>query len=693
MTGKKKQPTRAVSFCEYVVGTTISSALGPIPTKPRKKRDVLTVEVLTDDETEEDTIEITYPRSGRRSKSRTTADAAVKKVRFEETPKKSALKKAASSESEDTPADSESEISAESTDSKADDSASPKTEKSKNSKEKGKEAPKPSESDDDSEPHPTCKCPKCIRGRQKQQREAKKGSKNCKASDSDTDVTTDEESAKGQKKDKTKGKTKDKEKEKEESKVNSSDGESLDESAKDTDDSDGQKKKPNKQQEKKKKGGNKDANKNEGEQKDDEKSGKKPKGKQPEKEPDKKEEEPKKEKDAEKKTSPKEKATESKKESRYPTPFPGPHPRRPNLIAPMRAEVIHTERVIETPEDPLPNAYYDAQHNIVRIYHGPVYGHHHQSLYPKRDPSLRPLPIGMPHPTQNQYYHGFDRAPDKTGMEHVPITQGMAMPAWNAFAPVGYPGYPAPFPTAPWPTMEAGAQNHGQNKGAFSMVNAPPAAAPSSKDQDIAGGNNVFPPGKENPYLVKRGKSQFSNYAGSNRSAPNGSPRNSNAGKADAPGQINQPQQSEWGNGSANGNGNGNGNGGDATGWNNQTQDNTWGGSNNGGQSASQPFESGGNQESTWNNDNNGNGGGSDWPTDQGQSNSGNGGWKNQDTQNGGASNGGQWGDTGQQDNGPPPAEAHNNVMPGGWDAAAETPSWGDTTMAASTGGKVDQAW
>lgn len=62
-----------------MVGTTISAALGPLPRKPPKRREVVTVEVLTDDETEEDTLIITYPRSGGSRKVADAKDAAVKK--------------------------------------------------------------------------------------------------------------------------------------------------------------------------------------------------------------------------------------------------------------------------------------------------------------------------------------------------------------------------------------------------------------------------------------------------------------------------------------------------------------------------------------------------------------------------------------------------------------------------------------
>ncbi|OAA44797.1 hypothetical protein NOR_03551 [Metarhizium rileyi] len=676
---KKKGPSKSILFCEYIVGTTISSALGPIPKKPSKKRDVVTVEVVTDDETEEDTVKITYPRSGKSAKSQAATAGTVKKVRFEEEPKKSALKKAASSESEETTADSETDASAESSGPKADETPSPPKVKTKKSKEKQKEATKPSDSEDDSEPHPTCECISCVRGRQKPQRQAEKASKTINKSESDKNVTTDEViQKKGLKNGKTKGKGK------ERAKMDSPPGEAQEESAKDTDDSDHEKKKDTPQQEKKNKNKNKIKDSNIIEEKnkiDDEL-----KSKEQEPKPDKSQKEA-----TEKKPSPKEKLPERRRENNYPAPYPGPHPRRPNLIAPMRAEVVHTERVVETPEDPIPNAYYDAENNIIRIYHGPVYGHHHQSLYPKRDPSLRPLPIGMPHPTQNPYYHGFDKGQETTGMGHVPITQPMAMPAWNAFAPVSFPGYPGAFAPGPWPGMEPATQNQNQNRGAFSMVN--PAAAPaSSENQDVAGGNNVFPPGASNPYLPKKTKSQFSGFGGSNASLQHASPKDSGAGRSDKENQPGEPQHSGWGNGNSNGNGNDdsgsnkNGNGGDASGWGNQAQENTWDSNNSAGD----------NQASNWNSSENNSGneknnsGGSYWAA-EGQPPAGDGSWANQDAQNTSNDTSSAWPAPAEENNAAPAAE-HNNVMPGAWSAPVqEIPPWGDTSMAASTGGTVDK--
>lgn len=171
---------------------------------------------------------------------------------------------------------------------------------------------------------------------------------------------------------------------------------------------------------------------------------------------------------------------------RYPEAFPLPHPRRPNLIDPIRAEVHQTERVIETADDPPPNAFYDAENNVVRVYYGPVYGNHPpQGLYPRRSSDHRPLPLGMPHPSQNPYYYGFKDQPQHTGYEHVPITQGGCPGAYNPlYAPAGLAL--GPYPGAPLQEIPSMLQANDPNQ----------KPAPSSiKGMDKSGMNNVGPEG------------------------------------------------------------------------------------------------------------------------------------------------------------------------------------------------------
>lgn len=112
------------------------------------------------------------------------------------------------------------------------------------------------------------------------------------------------------------------------------------------------------------------------------------------------------------------------------------HVRRPHLLGPVRTEVVQTERVIETPEDPSPNAFYDPRANIMRVYHGPVWGTHpNQGLYPLKDARNVPLPMGMPHPAANPYYFGQPRNDLPEGKGPMPITEGMPINAYSAHAP------------------------------------------------------------------------------------------------------------------------------------------------------------------------------------------------------------------------------------------------------------------
>jgi hypothetical protein len=177
------------------------------------------------------------------------------------------------------------------------------------------------------------------------------------------------------------------------------------------------------------------------------------------------------------------------KKGSYPEAFPDMHPRRPNYIAPVRAEVVQTERVIETPYDPAPNAYFDDEHGVVRIYHGGAYGSNaNHGLYPRRDKPFRPMPMGVPHPLQNPYLGGFNQpqgynAGDENN-QNVPVTQGMPVNAWNAM--YGPPGMPADpnfaYPGQNWPHQMHG---YGMGKG---------ARPPSTHDKNKAGADNVMPP-------------------------------------------------------------------------------------------------------------------------------------------------------------------------------------------------------
>lgn len=468
-----KSSTGPSSFCEWVVGTSIESALGPIPRKPRH-RDIVRVEVSTDDESEEDSLKITYPRPRRpRAKKK---PASIKKVRFEDAPRKSALKKTTTtvvtSESDAETSSSEATASREA-------SAESSGESSKSSKSRRKRSE--SESDYDSDPHPTCKCVRCVRGRRWLKNQGKHTAKQRKevgTDSSDSEVNTAPKS-KPQNTGKKGGK-----------KVavdSEGDGETSESVTRSKEEPEPKKKTGGKKKQKQNKienaqsvdkKRNKKANADTEESATEGTSAKMKKGKKNGNE------------GHEAESSTKVKQRDGQKKGDYPEAFPGPHPRRPHYIEPVRAEVVQTERVLETPQDPPPNAYYDAEHNIIRVYHGPVWGGNpNQSLYPRRDSSMRPLPIGMPHPMQNPYYHGFNNPPpqQQPGLENFPVTQGMPMNAWTSMCPpLGFPPGqlgPGMFDREP-----------ATNGGAFhQMSGANGRKAPSTMDKDKAGDNNVVP--------------------------------------------------------------------------------------------------------------------------------------------------------------------------------------------------------
>ncbi|KAL2282795.1 hypothetical protein FJTKL_10405 [Diaporthe vaccinii] len=88
-----------------------------------------------------------------------------------------------------------------------------------------------------------------------------------------------------------------------------------------------------------------------------------------------------------------------------------PKSMEPNLIMPIKSNVVQCEHTIEGPNDPRPNAFIDSGKGIVRIYHGPVWGNHTGELYGAVNPSkLSPLPTSArPH---------FDYPPIWTGPQH-----------------------------------------------------------------------------------------------------------------------------------------------------------------------------------------------------------------------------------------------------------------------------------
>ena len=108
------------SLAEWMVGQNLPRLPDPKPRKKHRQRDIVKIEVTTDDETEQDIVKVSYPRSGKwnsnPSSARKQETTVVKKVRFENEKPKSALKKtvkttssSALEEPSDTSTDSETE--------------------------------------------------------------------------------------------------------------------------------------------------------------------------------------------------------------------------------------------------------------------------------------------------------------------------------------------------------------------------------------------------------------------------------------------------------------------------------------------------------------------------------------------------------------------------------------------------------
>ncbi|RSL88346.1 hypothetical protein CDV31_016072 [Fusarium ambrosium] len=629
MANSKKQ--RPSLFCEWVVGTTIESALGPIPKKPKKpkKRDVVRVEVTTDDESEEDTIKITYPRTGRSTPPPPTEEARtiIKKVRFEDTPTKSALKKPTPVESSDEASDSgpepESESSQSDNVSSSDASDSdvensdiaPSPKKKKKSKKKQKPVPDDAESDWDSDPDPTYSTPPSTetpdsepeeppKPKNKECGKDKKAGKKAKEPEPETDTsesaeeTSESESETPPKKQQPKKEQPKKQGKKKNTKVEESSGgetseseaespkpkkkkqgspksdakedETPEESETDAEASDSANEadaesepepEPKKKQKQKNKGKEKakaDSPKGEDEKKEakqeqkankQKNKGKQKAEKQPKKAPDQPEDKAEDEKAVEasnqenqgkykkakgKRTKEGDKENAAPKvmalkDSRHqngffwgnhPQGMLFPHPRRPQLIEPIRAQVVQMERVIRAPSDPVPNAYYDPENNVMRQYQGPPTGNNHGHLYPAHNAFSGPPPTGMPPVPQTPFYYGFNQPQHQPGygpyppynqywqpmspMEgyaHVPITRGMPGHAWTAMN--GPPGFP--------PALPAG---YGQAN-PQAVEGKENAALPPSNDKDKTSQNNVGPPGltgQNNPYLPQRTGSVFKSY-------------------------------------------------------------------------------------------------------------------------------------------------------------------------------------
>lgn len=463
---KKRIPT----ICEWALGFTVDDYVDAYERRRRelegrpKQRERFRVEVSTDDESEEDSIKITYPRSGGSNEK----PAEKKKVRFSKKLPKSALREPSASE-----------VTTDTEDTSGTDSSA----KNNDSEEESQEASDSSHADS---PRESITLPNDLyrsvghgilkwmvgKGKKKSKSKAEVSDLNTSTSETETDneVVSQSQNKKGSSAKQNSGGSKD---------------HSVDESTEDED------QKSNKKKNKKKKKGDSNVE-NQQEPKIVTETSKPNRSRMPKKsketspQPDPSDSdiglrnEPAEddttaeasESVPEKKSKTKKRSKKSQPVSKVRTETSRPrHTRWPNLIMPVRAEVLQVEHAIEEIEDPRPNAFHDAQHNILRVYHGPVYGNPNGMLYPRRDLSRPALPVGTPHPLMNPYLYGF---PDLANPGSFPF-QGQS--PWNH---THHPGmFGPPMMAVPIPAQENPAQAADGPASSPQTVAAQPAEPPT----------------------------------------------------------------------------------------------------------------------------------------------------------------------------------------------------------------------
>lgn len=409
-------------FCEWAVGSTIDSAVRKVQKErlekeneeARRKRDVIKVELTTNDGSGTDSVRVTYPRKGANggAKGATKKPPGTKQVRFNNEPLKPALKKKMKSKRRDASSGSDTLVtesesgtdsgSVDATTSGTSNSEADSTDTSSFRRQKSRKSRRPKDAiSEDSDAIFDSGRSDCERELAKQKAKERK-SRSKYASDGES--TGYKKGCRG-KKDEKHGNSKKR-------RAGRRSGSHKDDDPIDVD-------------------SDPDISEDEGKSQRRKES---PKHKTKDTSP----------KNKVRPSSRDQKSTLSSKQKDYPEAMPGPHPRRPNLIRPIRAEVMQVEHTVEGPEDPRPNAFVDERNNIVRVYHGPAYGNPFGKLYPRRDPSQRPLPVGVPHPLDNPYYHGFmnsrqwDHQKSPTGQ--MPTTLGVnysSIPATAGPSPQG----------------------------------------------------------------------------------------------------------------------------------------------------------------------------------------------------------------------------------------------------------------
>ncbi|KAK2014738.1 hypothetical protein LZ32DRAFT_581165 [Colletotrichum eremochloae] len=416
--------TRSSTICEWALGVSVEEYCNSVDRRRSRKssgRQRISVEISTDDESEEDTVKITYPRASVNKNS--NGHSGVKKVRFDKLAPKSALKTADSDTNENKPAKDE-EISGSESESKS--------KKKKGDKSIKKKVVESSSESEDSGAEAT-------------------------ETDTETDESEDEAPTPAKKKDIDDSKKREKTKDSKKSSKKSNENAAI---------------------------------------ADAELNNVGPSNKKRQ------------EVDASTKKN------ETSRNARNPQKLRpeaalSPHLRRPNLIMPIRAEVLQVEHTIEGVEDPRPNAFHDPQHGVVRVYHGPAYGNPYGMLYPARDPNKALLPMGVPHPLQNPYFHGFAN-PTNPGDNYfkgqspwgaVPVTCMPGVP--SVMAPVDPMQMQIPSWWGPMSPTKAGSQK-GSPKPVMSGALQEVGVSTSARNKDRGWDTNVGPRQTKTPSPVAK---------------------------------------------------------------------------------------------------------------------------------------------------------------------------------------------
>lgn len=460
------------STFEWMVGQNILPRPG--------KKPILRVEISEHEDPSEEVVEITYKERGRRTsivkRNKSPAVAPDKKVRFSRDRKavKSALKKASGSDTSDTLIDTSDESDIDTSDGDtsdidtSEDEARLRSRKAKSTKNPASSCRKLSEPSSsasvDSLPHPTCKCNRCVKGRKMLKEVIRcksfkdtapscskfsepassaaadslphptckctgcvQGRKILKAVIQFEAKTNAAEAAAIQ----TKGKRKQKGK-----KVTDTDGDTSDEDV-----SEGEKKAAAKG-----KGSKKGNQKAKNASKVNNKPAAKPNN-----------------------AKPAVKTAVNKSLFQLPE---VPDKMKPNLIGgdPV-AKVLRVEHALEGPYDPRPNAFYDNQKGIARVYHGHIWGNDNGTLYgdyPQKAGKPH-LPAGVPRSYgHDRYYSMPPWQMDQYGRHGVPEyvpPQGYS----NTKPPARMQGFPPPNRPSGWEV-----QNSGPNNGAAGLSGSGP---------------------------------------------------------------------------------------------------------------------------------------------------------------------------------------------------------------------------